>query len=190
MTARGSQSTRAPSQARNNIEAILRFEKEDEKELALHHRIFHAIGWFFGTTHFLSAQCLAVCLWIALNSLVSSHQAIDPYPFPLLATFLSLEVVLLTSCVLMRQNAIDRTSERRDHLELQINLLAEQGNRLIDQSPPRRACSAHRDRPTKLATPLTASQQAVIAPRQQTASAEIPIASDAPPRPTSRGFLH
>jgi hypothetical protein len=28
--------------------------------------------------------------------------------------------------VLIRQNAIDRTSERRDHLELQINLLAEQ----------------------------------------------------------------
>jgi uncharacterized membrane protein len=34
--------------------------------------------------------------------------------------------VLLTSCVLIRQNAIDRTSARRDHIELQINLLAEQ----------------------------------------------------------------
>ena len=124
MTARGFKSAPAPSQARNNIEAILRLEKEDEKELALHHRIFHAIGWFFGTTHFLSAQCLAVCLWVALNS--AAHQAIDPFPFPLLATFLSLEAVLLTSCVLIRQNAIDRTSERRDHLELQINLLAEQ----------------------------------------------------------------
>jgi uncharacterized membrane protein len=32
----------------------------------------------------------------------------------------------LTSCVLIRQNAIDRTSERRDHIERQINLLAEQ----------------------------------------------------------------
>ena len=51
---------------------------------------------------------------------------IDPYPCPLLATFLSLEAVLLTSCVLIRQNAIDRTSARRDHIELQINLLAEQ----------------------------------------------------------------
>ena len=29
-------------------------------------------------------------------------------------------------CVLIRQNAIDRTSARRDHIELQINLLAEQ----------------------------------------------------------------
>jgi hypothetical protein len=37
--ARGSQHTHAPSQARNNIEAILRLEKEDERERALHHRI-------------------------------------------------------------------------------------------------------------------------------------------------------
>jgi hypothetical protein len=44
MTARGSQNRRPPSQARNNIEAILRLEKEDEKELALHHRFFHAVG--------------------------------------------------------------------------------------------------------------------------------------------------
>jgi uncharacterized membrane protein len=125
MAGRGSQSARGPSQARNNIEAILRLEKEDQKELALHHRIFHAIGWFFGTTYFMAAQCLAVSVWIALN-IRGSHQAIDPYPFPLLATFLSLEAVLLTSCVLIRQNAIDRTSARRDHIELQINLLAEQ----------------------------------------------------------------
>jgi uncharacterized membrane protein len=126
MTARGSQNRRPPSQARNNIEAILRLEKEDEKELALHHRFFHAVGWFFGTTYFVSAQLLAVSLWVALNSIHGSHQAIDPYPFPLLATLLSLEAVLLTSCVLIRQNAMDRTSARRDHIELQINLLAEQ----------------------------------------------------------------
>ena len=126
MTARDSQGTSTPSQARNNIEAILRLEKDDAQELALHHRIFHAVGWFFGTAYFLSAQCLAVCAWVALNIMHGSHQAVDPYPFPLLAMFLSLEAVLLTSCVLIRQNAIDRTSARRDHIELQINLLAEQ----------------------------------------------------------------
>jgi uncharacterized membrane protein len=126
MTARRPQRAVAPSQARNNIEAILQLETEDKRELAVHHRIFHVVGWFFGTTYFVSAQCLAVCLWVALNGIANSSQAIDPYPFPLLATFLSLQAVLLTSCVLIRQNAIDRTSERRDHLELQINLLAEQ----------------------------------------------------------------
>ena len=38
---------------------------------------------------------------------------------------MSLEAVLLTSFVLIRQNAMDRRSERRNHLDLQINLLAE-----------------------------------------------------------------
>ena len=126
MIVRRSQSVATSSQAHNNIEAILRLEKEDKQELALHHRVFHAIGWFFGTTYFLCAQCLAVCLWVTWNHADASYRAIDPYPFPLLATFLSLEAVLLTSCVLIRQNAINRASERRDHLELQINLLAEQ----------------------------------------------------------------
>jgi uncharacterized membrane protein len=33
--------------------------------------------------------------------------------------------VLLTAFVLIRQNAMDQRSEQRNHLELQINLLAE-----------------------------------------------------------------
>ena len=35
------------------------------------------------------------------------------------------QAVLLTSCVLIRQNIADRAFERRNHLDLQINLLAE-----------------------------------------------------------------
>ena len=110
--------------AAQNIDAILRLEKKEEQALALHHRIFHAIGGFVGTVHFLLLQCLAVSSWIGFN-VYFSERAVDEYPFPLLATILALEAVLLTSCVLIRQNLIDQTLERRDHLELQINLLAE-----------------------------------------------------------------
>jgi uncharacterized membrane protein len=92
--------------------------------LALHHRVFHWIGWFVGTIQFISLQCVFVVCWIAFN-LNFKHQAVDEYPFPLLAIVLALEAVLLTSCVLIRQSTIDHTLERRDHLELQINLLAE-----------------------------------------------------------------
>jgi uncharacterized membrane protein len=106
-----------------NIDAILRLEKQEEQKLALHHRIFHTIGGFVGTTHFILLQCLAVGCWAAFNLYVPNP--VDEYPFPLLATILALEAVLLTSCVLIRQNLVDQTLERRDHLELQINLLAE-----------------------------------------------------------------
>lgn len=110
--------------AAQSIDAILRLEKKDEQTLAVHHRLFHWIGWFVGTVNFIFLQCAFVLGWITLGH-VFPHHAFDEYPFPLLAMILALEAVLLTSCVLIRQSLNDRTLERRDHLELQINLLAE-----------------------------------------------------------------
>jgi uncharacterized membrane protein len=113
--------------ARRNIESILRLEKEDEAKLLPHHRLIHGIGWFVSTAYFMSFQVVMVGVWIATNAFGARHGwAFDKYPFPLLSFVLALEAVLLTSCVLMRQNAIDQTSERRNHLDLQINLLAEE----------------------------------------------------------------
>jgi uncharacterized membrane protein len=109
-----------------NIESILKLEKDDERELSAFHRVSHMVGWFVGTIYFVLLQCVFVLLWIALNTrLLGSGHAFDPYPFPLLSTVLALEAVLLTSFVLIRQNAMDLRSERRNHLDLQINLLAE-----------------------------------------------------------------
>ena len=82
--------------AAENIDAILRLEKQDEETLAVHHRVFHWIGWFVGTIQFISFQCAFVFCWIAFN-LAFEHHALDEYPFPLLATILALEAVLLTS---------------------------------------------------------------------------------------------
>ena len=113
--------------ATRNIESILKLEKEDQEELSPYHRVSHAIGWFVGTVYFVVFECAMILGWIAFNvALAPAHWTFDPYPFPLLAVVLGLEAVLLTSFVLIRQNAIDRTSERRNHLDLQINLLAEE----------------------------------------------------------------
>ena len=113
--------------ATRNIESILKLEKEDQRELSPYHRVSHAIGWFVGTVYFVVFECAIVLGWIAFNvGLAPAHWTFDPHPFPLLAVVLGLEAVLLTSFVLIRQNAIDRISERRNHLDLQINLLAEE----------------------------------------------------------------
>jgi uncharacterized membrane protein len=112
--------------AEKNIESILTLEKEDERELSAFHRVSHTVGWFVGTIYFVLFQCVFVLLWIAVNThQLHNSPAFDPYPFPLLSTVLALEAVLLTSFVLIRQNAMDLRSERRNHLDLQINLLAE-----------------------------------------------------------------
>jgi uncharacterized membrane protein len=109
-----------------NIEAILELEKDDARQLSHFRRVAHAVGWFVGTIYFIGVQCAFVLLWIVVNTRVQgNHPGFDPYPFPLLSTVLALEAVLLTSFVLIRQNAMDLRSERRNHLNLQINLLAE-----------------------------------------------------------------
>ena len=55
----------------------------------------------------------------------AAFPAYDPYPFSLLSVILSLEGVLLAAFVLIRQNRMSERADRRSHLDLQINLLAE-----------------------------------------------------------------
>jgi uncharacterized membrane protein len=110
-----------------NIEAILKLEKDSQRELSSTHRIFHRVGWFVGTAYFSIFQCLFLFIWIGLNAGPGKlRQPFDPYPFPLLSAVLALEAVFLSSFVLIRQTAIDMQSERRNHLDLQINMLAEE----------------------------------------------------------------
>ena len=59
-----------------SIDAILRVEKQDEEALAVHHRIFHWIGWFVGTIQFIVLQCGFVLCWIVFN-LNFAQQAFD-----------------------------------------------------------------------------------------------------------------
>ena len=119
-----SKSGNASGTAARNIESIIRIEKEDEEKLLLHHRVFHAVGHFIGTPYFFLIQSVGVILWVWINAQAPAWR-FDEYPFPLLSVLLALEAVLLTSCVLIRQNIADRAFERRNHLDLQINLLAE-----------------------------------------------------------------
>ena len=51
--------------------------------------------------------------------------AFDPYPFQLLCMLVSLEGVLLSTFVLIKQNRMSNRADRRAHLDLQMNLLTE-----------------------------------------------------------------
>ena len=55
-----------------------------------------------------------------------SARPFDPYRFSLLGVIVAVEAVVLSSFILMRQNRMMRRGERRDHLNLQVDLLAEQ----------------------------------------------------------------
>jgi uncharacterized membrane protein len=110
-----------------NIEQIIRLEEEDEKRISPTERVAETIGSFAGTIHFIVSQLAFVIVWILANTgQFGVIERFDRYPFSLLSTLLSLEAVLLTAFVLIRQNRMSMRADHRSHLDLQINLLSEQ----------------------------------------------------------------
>jgi uncharacterized membrane protein len=65
-------------------------------------------------------------VWVALNlGVMRNVRPFDPFPFPFLTMTVSLEAIFLALFVLAGQNRLARQSDKRSHLDLQIDLLAE-----------------------------------------------------------------
>ena len=66
-------------------------------------------------------------VWIGYN-LIVPRPPFDPFPFALLTLVVSLEAIFLSTFILISENRQARLGDRRNLLDLQINLLAEQEN--------------------------------------------------------------
>jgi uncharacterized membrane protein len=72
------------------------------------------------------AHLLWFVSWIAINlGWIPGLTPFDPFPFPFLTLTVSLEAIFLALFVLASQNRLARQADRRSHLDLQIDLLAE-----------------------------------------------------------------
>lgn len=90
-------------------------------------RVSDAIARAAGSSTSLAAHALFFGGWLMANSQgIPGLRAFDPFPFGLLTTIVSLEAIFLSLFILISQNRMSRQAERRDHLDLQVNLLAEQ----------------------------------------------------------------
>jgi uncharacterized membrane protein len=64
--------------------------------------------------------------WIIVNvGMLPDLKPFDPFPFPFLTMTVSLEAIFLALFVLASQNRLARQSDKRSHLDLQVDLLAE-----------------------------------------------------------------
>jgi len=69
-------------------------------------------------------------LWFAFWMLTNTGMfpgvtPFDPFPFPLLTMTVSLEAIFLSLFVLASQNRLSHQADKRAHLDLQVDLLAE-----------------------------------------------------------------
>ena len=65
-------------------------------------------------------------VWVTVNAgVIRGVRPFDPFPFPFLTMTVSLEAIFLALFVLASQNRLARQSDKRSHLDLQVDLLAE-----------------------------------------------------------------
>lgn len=110
-----------------NVELIAEMEAAFDSHRTFGERLADLVATWAGSWTFLLIQSLMLALWMTLN-LAAWWQRWDPYPFILLNLVLSFQSAFATPIILMSQNRQSRVSDRRNHLDLQINLLAEQEN--------------------------------------------------------------
>jgi len=112
---------------KQNVETIARLEQATNAERAHSDRVADVIANFCGSIPFVWAHVIWFAGWTIINTAPGiSH--FDPFPFNFLTLIVSLEAIFLSTFILISQNHETRLSERRNQLDLQVNLLSEQEN--------------------------------------------------------------
>jgi uncharacterized membrane protein len=110
---------------RHNVAIIAAMEKQAEDHRTRGERVADIVAAWVGSWTFIIIQSSLLTIWIILN-LVGWWKHWDPYPFILLNLALSFQAAYASPIIMISQNRQGRLAERRNHLDLQINLLAEQ----------------------------------------------------------------
>lgn len=110
-----------------NVELIRQLEEAAKQERSQSDLVAEAIANFCGSMTFVWVHVAWFGGWLILNS-VPGIRHIDPFPFTFLTLVVSLEAIFLSTFILISQNHDSKINERRNHLDLQINLLSEQEN--------------------------------------------------------------
>ena len=110
-----------------NVQTIGELEQAAQAQQSSADHVADFITRFCGSMSFVWVHVVWFALWIG-GSVLSGSKAFDPFPFNLLTLSVSLEAIFLSTFILISENRQSRIDERRSHLDLQINLLAEQEN--------------------------------------------------------------
>jgi len=112
---------------RENVRTMRRLEELETAHRSIADRMANFVARFCGSMTFVWCHVAIFGAWIAWNA-IPGFNHFDPYPFTFLTLCVSLEAIFLSSFILISQNYEMRISDRRNQLDLQIDLLSEQEN--------------------------------------------------------------
>src|SRR6478672_12378522 len=123
---RPSQPHSAAELMRRNVERVMALEAAEHQKATTADRVADAITVFSGSVRFVWVSVALIAGWIGANLLLPARDRLDPFPFPLLTLVLSVEAIFLAIFILMSQNRAAKISQKRGHLDLQLDLLSEE----------------------------------------------------------------
>jgi uncharacterized membrane protein len=109
-----------------NVKAIVQLERDGLREQHWSERLSARISALAGSLTFVLIHIVCFAGWALWNRFAPEAWRFDPYPYGLLTFIVSMEGVLIATFVLITQNRMNIQSDRRDRLNLQVDLLAEQ----------------------------------------------------------------
>jgi uncharacterized membrane protein len=111
------------SALRKNMETLRNRREQEARTASRQEKLADAITAFTGSMPFVYLHLALYGGWIAWN-LIPGFPHFDP-TFVILAMEASVEAIFLSTFVLISQNRASVATNKRDELDLQINLLAE-----------------------------------------------------------------
>lgn len=110
-----------------NVEAIAKLEHKELHRRSSGEKVSDFFVSQMGSMPFLVLHVVWFAVWFIVNvGVISGIAPFDPFPFGILTLIVSSEGVFLAIFILISQNRMTRLSDKRAHLDLQVNMLTEQ----------------------------------------------------------------
>lgn len=106
-----------------NIRTILKVRQDNLGNRNFEQRLSDSVTERIGHISFLYLHALIILIYILINTGVFGIKPFDPYPFPLLVGIITVEVLFITTFILISQNRTKNEMDQRADLDLQMSLL-------------------------------------------------------------------
>ncbi len=117
-----------PEHVGHNIQTIAALFARVEQQVGRHQLAIERMTNAFGRPVTTYALAIAIVAWIVANLMAQRFglQSLDPPPFIWLQGAACIAALLIAVTILTSQNRIARLTQQRAHLDLQVNLIAEE----------------------------------------------------------------
>lgn len=110
----------------DNIEELVHLSQRGRLAMSFSDRLADRLTAFSGSMVFVALHALWFGVWIITNLGLFGLPKFDPFPFGLLTMIVSLEAIFLSTFVLISQNRQALQADRRQKVNMEVDVLAEQ----------------------------------------------------------------